>query len=119
MNILKLFFSPGGKIHRVPFLVAHIVYWIIGVVVAHYTGLTTVAFEAYSTITLPSSEMYMNFHGFIALVVLALVVYSTVCVYIKRLRDADHDPLFTLFILTVPVNVILFIFLLFCPTKNR
>lgn len=118
MNIFKLFFSFEGKIHRLPFLVAHIVYWLIFIALGFYFAeIAPAVYDSALALKPPSTELYMNVKGFVSLLIIAVVVYSTICVYIKRLRDTNHDTLFTTMILIAPINAIIFIYLLFCPSR--
>lgn len=118
MNIFKLFFSFDGKIHRVPFILVHVVYWLIAVImVGTYSGPTSVAVDTTMT-NIPNLQVFMSVTGFVSLAVFVVILYSTICVYIKRFRDTGFSPWLTLLILVPVVNLITFIFLIFYPPKS-
>ena len=113
MDILRLFFSPKGRITRQPFIIGIVVLIVVAILLTLMMNGLNRPGNPQGDLT-PMEGMLL----FLAVVVGMGSLYSNICLTIKRFRDAGLTSWLTLLILIPYVNLAVTIFLMVYPSKN-
>lgn len=129
VNIIKLFFSYEGRIKRLPFLIGQIVIIVITRLSLYYSGVMDYLIKGdylsgnmQGFLEIKLFSVYSGFQLWLiyTLFILSMLVliYSTVCLDMKRFRDIGHSPWFVLLCFVPIVNLVTLLYLLFWPSKK-
>lgn len=118
MSFSNLYFSYQGQIKRKPFIWAYLSLFIPGILYACAGAYFEYLIESQKIVdpkNVLAGELFML--G-VAVVVAILLFYISICLIIKRLRDTQRSPWLALLWLVPVINLILLIYLMFCPTSS-
>lgn len=116
MSFLQLFFSNDGKIPRLPYFTGHIVIVLLMALVTYFSG-ATMYFLNGEYAAQAGSHFFIDASGLLTVVSTIILLYCSICLTIKRFRDAGCSPWWTL--LLPFFSFIIFIVLLIMPTKKH
>lgn len=118
MALRKLFLSPWGKIPRSKFILGHLGALFFFIVIA----LSWSLFMNYYLADTQSSEEYpleMIFSFLLMAFFVLSLVYSCLCLYIKRLRDCGLSVWLAMLGLIPYVNLAMILFLFCSPSREN
>ena len=94
-KIKDLFFNHRGRISRKPFIISLLILLFSGPILY--------------TLSINLLSLFLSY--FVNLIIFILLLYSLFVVCIKRLRDINQSPWWSLLILTGPISLIFFLYL--------
>lgn len=128
MNIISLISNPNGRINRLQFLGGNLTTLLIGIFL--YIIPMVILLFMYSSVTMvdnPSETESMlqlsRYNSWVALLCFIpgtiFLIYSLLCLALKRLQDTGYSPWLLILIVVPWVNALLLLFLMLFPTRDH